>query len=92
MGLKSCSLSAQTILFHSPSQTTAHSPELIFHTMKSRDQTSVHLSVFLTVVTSVLYYGKEFLYKISIHLRSIKIIQVETAMTPHFLGTLKRPN
>ena len=32
-------------LFHSPAQTTAHSPELIFHIMKSRDQTSVLLSV-----------------------------------------------
>jgi hypothetical protein len=31
--------------FHSPAQTTAHSPELIFHIMKSRDQTSVLLSV-----------------------------------------------
>ena len=31
--------------FHSPTQTTAHSPELIFHIMKSRDQTSVLLSV-----------------------------------------------
>ena len=42
-GLKSCS--AQTLLFHSPAQTTAHSTELIFHIMKSRDQTSVLLSV-----------------------------------------------
>ena len=32
-------------MFHSPAQTTAHSPELIFHIMKSRDQTSVLLSV-----------------------------------------------
>jgi hypothetical protein len=31
--------------FHSPAQTTAQSPELIFHIMKSRDQTSVLLSV-----------------------------------------------
>ena len=30
----------------SPAQTTVHSPELIFHIMKSRDQTSVLLSVF----------------------------------------------
>ena len=29
----------------SPAKTTAHSPELIFHIMKSRDQTSVLLSV-----------------------------------------------
>ena len=29
--------SAQTLLFHSPAQTTTHSPELIFHIMKSRD-------------------------------------------------------
>ena len=36
---------AQTLLFHSPAQTTAHRPELIFHIMKSRDQTSVLLSV-----------------------------------------------
>ena len=32
---------AQTLLFHGPAQTKAHSPELIFHIMKSRDQTSV---------------------------------------------------
>ena len=44
-GLKSCSLSAQTLFFHSLAQTTAHCQELIFHTMKSRDQTSVLLSV-----------------------------------------------
>ena len=31
----------QTLLFHSPGQTAAHSPELIFHIMKSQDQTSV---------------------------------------------------
>jgi hypothetical protein len=31
--------------FYSTVQTTAHSPELIFHIMKSRDQTSVLLSV-----------------------------------------------
>ena len=36
---------AQTLLFHSPSQTTAHSPELIFHIIKSQNQTSVLLSV-----------------------------------------------
>ena len=35
----------QTLLFHSPAQTTAHRPELIFHIMKSWDQTSVLLSV-----------------------------------------------
>ena len=40
-----CSWSAQTLLFHSPAQTTAHSSESIFHTMKSRDQTSALLSV-----------------------------------------------
>ena len=34
-----------TPFFHSPAQTTAQSPELIFHIMKSRDQTSVLLSV-----------------------------------------------
>ena len=34
-----------TPFFHSPAQTTAHSAELIFHIMKSRDQTSVLLSV-----------------------------------------------
>jgi hypothetical protein len=34
-----------TLFFHSPAQTTAHSPEWIFHIMKSRDQTSVLLSV-----------------------------------------------
>ena len=45
-GLKSYSLSAQTLLSHSPAQTTAHSQELIFHIMKSRDQTSVLLSVY----------------------------------------------
>ena len=33
--------------FHRPAQTTAHSPELIFHIMKSRDQTSVLLSVII---------------------------------------------
>ena len=32
-------------LFHRPAQTTAHSPVLNFHIMKSRDQTSVLLSV-----------------------------------------------
>ena len=32
-------------LFHSPAQTTGHSPELIFYTMKSRDQTSILLSL-----------------------------------------------
>ena len=31
--------------YHSSAQTTAHSPELIFHIMKSRDQTFVLLSV-----------------------------------------------
>ena len=31
--------------FHSPAQTTAHSPELIFQIMKSWEQTSVLLSV-----------------------------------------------
>ena len=35
----------QTLLFHSPAQTTAPSPELIFHTVKALDQTSVLLSV-----------------------------------------------
>ena len=50
MGLKSCSLLAQTLLFHSPAQTTAHSPELIFHIMNSRDQTSILLSVEETVL------------------------------------------
>ena len=44
-GLKSCSESAQTLLLHSPAQTTAHIPELIFYVMKSRDQTSVLLSM-----------------------------------------------
>ena len=34
-----------THFFHSPAQTTAHSPKLIFHIMKSRNQTSVLLSV-----------------------------------------------
>ena len=33
---------------HSPVQTTAHSPESIFHIIKSRDQTSVLLSVIST--------------------------------------------
>ena len=42
-GLKSCS--AQTLFSHCPAQTTAHSPELIFQIMKSRDQTSVLLFV-----------------------------------------------
>ena len=45
MGFKSCSKSAKTLLFHSPAQTRVHSPDLIFHTKKSRDQTSVLLSV-----------------------------------------------
>ena len=31
--------------FHRPAQATAHSPKLTFHIMKSRDQTSVLLSV-----------------------------------------------
>ena len=42
---KSCSESAQTPFFHSPATTSAHSPKLIFHNMKYRDQTSVLLSV-----------------------------------------------
>ena len=42
---KQASKVAHTLLFHSPAQITAHSPELIFHIMKSRDQTSVLLSV-----------------------------------------------
>ena len=37
-----------TLLFHSPAQTTTHSPELIFHIIKSRDQTFVLLSVLVT--------------------------------------------
>ena len=37
----------QNLFFLSPSQPTAHSPELIFHIMKSRDQTSVLLSVLI---------------------------------------------
>ena len=37
---------AQTLLFHSPAQTTAHhSQKLIFHNMKSLEQTSVLLPV-----------------------------------------------
>ena len=48
MGLKSYSQSTQTLLFHSPAQTTAHSSELIYHIMKFRDQTSVLLSVVQT--------------------------------------------
>ena len=44
-GLKIYSLSAQTLLSHSPAQTTAHSPELIFHIMKVRNQASTLLSV-----------------------------------------------
>ena len=39
----------QALLFHSPAQTTAHSSELIFHIIKSRDQTSVLLSVITTL-------------------------------------------
>ena len=42
---------------HSP-QPTAHSPELIFHIMKSRDQTSVLLSVTSTSAHRVLHNMK----------------------------------
>ena len=38
---KSCSESAQTPFSHSPAQASAHSPKLIFHIKKFRDQTSV---------------------------------------------------
>ena len=37
--------STQILAFHSSAQITAHCPELIFHIMKSWDQTSVLLSV-----------------------------------------------
>ena len=48
------------LFFHSP----AHSPELIFHIMKSRDQTSVQLSVeyiHINFVTFILFFdvGKQ---------------------------------
>ena len=42
---KSCSESAQTPFSHGPAQATAHSPKLISHIKKFRDQTSVLLSV-----------------------------------------------
>ena len=35
--------------FHSPAQATVHSPKLIFHVMKFRDQKSVLLSVNLLI-------------------------------------------
>ena len=35
------------ISLHSPAQTTAHNPELIFHIMKSQDQTSVVVHLYL---------------------------------------------
>ena len=55
--LKSCSYLAQPLFSHSPGQTTAHSPELIFHIMKSRDQTSVVLSVLCSINTfDVLFF------------------------------------
>ena len=43
---KSCSESAQTPFSHSPAQATANSPELIFHIIKSRDQTTVSYNRF----------------------------------------------
>ena len=45
---KSCSESAQTPFSRGPAQTTAHSPKLISHIRKFRDETSVLLSVFST--------------------------------------------
>ena len=62
----------QTLLFHSPAQTTAHSPELIFHIMKSRDQTSVLLSV------AYLLFWREILFKIAISIWSIAIVPRST--------------
>ena len=42
---KSCSESTQTPFSHGPAQASAHSPKLISHFMKFRDQTSVLLFV-----------------------------------------------
>ena len=42
---KSCSESAQTPFSHGPAQATAHSPKLISHIKKFRDQTSVQCSL-----------------------------------------------
>ena len=55
-GLKSCSYLAQTLLCHRPAQATAQSPKSTFHIKKSRDQTSVLLSVVLMSIQNGLGY------------------------------------
>ena len=53
----------QTLLFHSPAQATAHSTKLIFHIMKSRDQTSVLLSVSKTSDTKLSFFEEYVLFQ-----------------------------
>ena len=53
---KRASKVAQTLFSHSPAQATAHSPKLIFHILKSRDQISVLLSVMKTTYILTKYY------------------------------------
>ena len=64
---------AQILLFHSPAQTTAHSPELIFHIMKSRDQTSVVLNEVEIFMESLSTIFDTFKWYILLNCNGVKI-------------------